>query len=63
MKCDFCGFEFEKDNCKTGCGGCPMNKSCGKIKCPNCNYEMLPTPELKTVKSFAKLIKKVFSNG
>lgn len=47
MKCDFCGNVFDIDESKGGCAGCPMNKTCKKIKCPNCNYEMYPKPGLK----------------
>lgn len=49
MKCDFCGAVFEKDECRSGCESCPMNRNCKKIKCPNCNYEMYPEPEHKTL--------------
>lgn len=28
-----------------------MGKSCGKMKCPNCGYEMYRTPEFKLLKA------------
>ncbi|MCX7923933.1 MAG: hypothetical protein N3B21_18260 [Clostridia bacterium] len=59
MKCDFCGHSFETDKCKSGCNGCPMNKACSKIKCPNCNYEMYPEPEFKFINNLKKWGKKI----
>jgi hypothetical protein len=59
MKCDFCGHIFEMNESKNGCKGCPMSKSCGKIKCPNCNYEMYPVPKskiLNLLKTWGKII-------
>ena len=47
-KCSFCGYEFEESSAKKGCGGCPLSSSCSKVKCPNCNYEMLKEPALIT---------------
>lgn len=54
MKCEFCGTEFVIDHAKKGCSGCAMSKSCGKIKCPNCNYEMVEPPEFKIFKTMKK---------
>jgi hypothetical protein len=54
MKCDFCGAVFYREAAKGGCKGCPMNKGCGRIKCPNCNYEMLPEPEIKLFTTLKK---------
>lgn len=54
MKCDFCGFTFEEQAAKKGCGGCPMSKNCNKIKCPNCNYEMVGLPEWKLLNKIVK---------
>lgn len=51
MKCDFCQMEFDEELAKKGCKGCAMSKSCGKIKCPNCNYEMYPGVDMKIIKS------------
>lgn len=42
MKCSFCGFEFDEEESKKGCGGCAMSGCCKKYKCPRCNYETLP---------------------
>jgi hypothetical protein len=43
--------EFDEELAKKGCKGCAMSKSCGKIKCPNCNYEMYPGVDMKIIKS------------
>lgn len=51
MKCEFCNFEFNEEDAKKGCRGCAMSKSCCKIKCPNCNYEMYPDVNLKLFKT------------
>jgi len=39
MKCSFCGYEFNEANA-AGCKSCPLQANCGKIKCPNCGFEM-----------------------
>lgn len=39
MKCDFCGYVFSRVQARIGCRGCPMTRTCGKIKCPRCGYE------------------------
>lgn len=46
MKCSFCGYEFQEEESKTSCNGCPMSKSCGKQKCPNCGFEMPKEPKI-----------------
>ncbi|WP_169726465.1 hypothetical protein [Desulfotruncus alcoholivorax] len=52
MKCSFCSMEFDADESRQGCCGCAMSSCCKKIKCPRCNYEMVPEAGL------IKLIKK-----
>lgn len=44
MKCPFCGFEFQEQDAPKACHGCPFSGSCGKIKCPNCGYEIAREP-------------------
>ncbi|HHV34166.1 MAG TPA: ferrous iron transport protein A [Syntrophomonadaceae bacterium] len=39
MKCSFCGCEFNETTAH-GCGPCPLHTTCGKVKCPNCGFEM-----------------------
>ncbi len=39
ITCSFCGYEFDEKETVKSCSSCPMNKNCGKIKCPNCNFE------------------------
>ncbi len=36
VKCTLCGAEFEPG--KNTCGGCPINKDCKTICCPNCGF-------------------------
>lgn len=43
MKCPLCGFEFNETS--NTCKGCPLAKSCGLVRCPNCGYEMPPEPK------------------
>ena len=42
MKCGMCGYEFEAEEAETSCGGCPLVKGCGLVRCPRCGYEMPP---------------------
>lgn len=46
MRCGFCGHEFREEEGIRGCANCPV--SCGRnmIKCPRCNYENPPEPEI-----------------
>ena len=37
MTCALCGMKFNREDAL--CGGCPMNKSCKVICCPNCGYQ------------------------
>lgn len=39
MKCSFCGYEFNETTAH-GCGSCPLNTTCSKVRCPNCGFEM-----------------------
>jgi len=52
IKCSFCGHNFEENEGKIGCVGCPMSKACNKHKCPNCGFEMPKEPKI------VKLIKR-----
>ncbi|MDA8235923.1 hypothetical protein [Desulfotomaculum nigrificans] len=55
MKCSFCGVEFREDTANKGCSGCALSNGCRKIKCPRCNYEMMPEAGLvKLVKKWVK---------
>lgn len=45
MKCTLCGFEFNEKEAQAGCSGCGLLKKCDLIKCPNCNFEIVPEPE------------------
>ncbi|GFE60386.1 hypothetical protein [Geobacter sp. AOG2] len=37
MICGFCGHEFDENESKHGCGGCPGG--CHSVHCPRCNYK------------------------
>ncbi|WP_202708581.1 hypothetical protein [Sporosalibacterium faouarense] len=52
IKCSFCGYEFQADESKIGCSGCPLSGTCNKYKCPNCGFEIPKEPKI------IKLIKK-----
>lgn len=53
IKCEFCGFTFQKCD-GLSCNSCPIN--CKTIKCPNCGYEILP--ESKSYKFLENNLKK-----
>ena len=55
MKCEFCGYEFTKEQAGQACRGCPISQ-CNLIKGPRCGYETLPEP--KFVKSIKKALGK-----
>lgn len=38
VKCSLCGFSFEAEEGRTGCGGCPFSRFCRRVKCPNCGF-------------------------
>jgi len=38
-KCSFCGHEFS-DEAAQSCASCFLRRLCGKLKCPNCGYEV-----------------------
>ena len=40
MKCPLCGFNFNEDEARAACQGCPLSGSCGMVRCPNCNYDV-----------------------
>ena len=39
ITCTFCGYNFSEEDADKSCSGCPMSKSCNKLKCPKCNFE------------------------
>ncbi|RJP20830.1 MAG: hypothetical protein C4520_10795 [Candidatus Abyssobacteria bacterium SURF_5] len=39
IQCPLCGMHFEPDEEKK-CKGCPIQKNCGLVCCPNCGYQM-----------------------
>ncbi len=45
MKCSLCGFEFNEKEVQSCCSGCGLIKGCELVKCPNCNFEMVPEPK------------------
>ncbi|MBW4056040.1 MAG: hypothetical protein HIU83_11705 [Proteobacteria bacterium] len=57
MICSFCGYEFNEEDGKKGCGGCPGG--CHNIHCPRCNYKnpLEPGVVKKLKKIFGKDIK------
>ena len=57
-KCSYCGAVFDLNEAAQGCNGCPMGNSCGKIKCPKCNFEM---PAKPITPSYIKKIKEMFN--
>lgn len=57
MKCGFCGFKFPEEEGKAGCKACPLSSGCRMIKCPRCNYENPPEPEV------VKKIKRMFGKS
>ena len=63
MKCDLCGYTYDGTNQKNGCAGCMMNKTCKKIKCPNCGYETVPEIEFKFIKKILKGLKKIWKKN
>jgi len=44
LKCALCGLVFEESEAEAGCASCPMHAGCGKLRCPNCGYEIFPEP-------------------
>ncbi|MCL4560768.1 MAG: hypothetical protein M1281_09155 [Chloroflexi bacterium] len=46
VHCDFCGYDFDPGCAEQSCQGCPLVKTCGKVICPRCGYEMLPEAKL-----------------
>ena len=44
MKCPMCSKEFDESQSERACAGCPMNKGCKLIRCPNCGYEIPAEP-------------------
>ncbi|MGB9791388.1 MAG: hypothetical protein ACPLTR_02280 [Thermacetogeniaceae bacterium] len=44
ITCPFCGLEFTEEEAVPGCGSCPLQPACGRLKCPRCGYEVARTP-------------------
>ena len=40
IKCPMCGHSFREEESRAACAGCPTSSNCGKLHCPNCNYEI-----------------------
>lgn len=58
MKCALCGLEFkEEEEGVSRCRGCPLARSCGLVRCPNCGYEVPLEP--KFLKAFKKWRKRI----
>jgi rubredoxin len=53
IKCSFCGNSFLESQGVASCKGCPMSKTCNKIKCPHCGFETLKEPGI--IKFFRKI--------
>ncbi len=45
MKCSFCGHKFKESEALSACGSCGFMKKCDLLKCPNCQFEIVPEPE------------------
>ena len=43
-KCSFCGYGFSNEAAVQSCGGCALYRTCGKLKCPRCGYEIPKEP-------------------
>jgi len=55
MKCSFCQREFNDEQVKDACQGCPSGGGCHMVKCPYCGYESPREPGLiKKIRSFLK---------
>ncbi len=46
MKCSLCGYQFREDEGRATCSGCPLNKPCHMVKCPNCGYDIPLEPRI-----------------
>jgi Fe2+ transport system protein FeoA len=58
MKCSFCGHEFREEEARRGCVGCPVSGGCGKLRCPNCGFEM-PAPAPKVLSGIGRMLSHV----
>jgi predicted amidophosphoribosyltransferase len=57
--CPMCGSAYDPDN-QAVCQGCPLQRSCSLVRCPQCGFE---TPDLRhsTAVSLAQRLLKHFS--
>ena len=39
VRCALCGYRFQPSAETMSCAGCPINRRCRLISCPNCGYE------------------------
>ncbi len=46
MKCPLCGYEFQEEEGRAACTGCPLVAGCHMIKGPNCDYDIPEEPKL-----------------
>jgi len=43
ITCPMCGLAYDPAN-QIVCQGCPLQRNCGLVRCPNCGFE---TPDLR----------------
>lgn len=55
MKCPLCGYQFQEEEGKATCKGCPLAGACHMVRCPNCGYDIPMEPRLiKVFKSLGR---------
>ena len=54
MKCQLCGYEFDKTNLACH-ASCPLAKGCAIICCPNCGYQVVDEERSGMVNTVRKL--------
>jgi hypothetical protein len=62
IECPFCGNKFDPEQSKQGCVGCSLSKNCGKIKCPNCNFELVKDIQFTLFKKLFEKVKLLWKN-
>jgi|GEM_PF-2270871 adenine-specific DNA methylase len=43
-RCPMCGLEFEPGCSETLCSNCTVFRSCKRVRCPRCGYELPREP-------------------